>query len=74
MRTLILTFSWISLLGSASTARTWHVPADAPSIGAALALASAGDVVEVACGTYFEHDLAMPAGVTLRSETGDPPA
>jgi hypothetical protein len=72
MRTLILILTWLSLLGSASSAHTWRVPTEAPTIGAALSLAGAGDVVEVACGIYFEHDLAMLAGVTLRSETGDP--
>ncbi len=72
MRHPTLVFSWLVLLGSACFARTWHVPADAHAIAAALALAEPGDVVEVACGTYFEHDLVMPAGVTLRGESGDP--
>jgi hypothetical protein len=72
MRILILTFAWTTLLVAAASAATWHVPADAPSIKAGLDLAAAGDVVEVACGTYYEHDLVMPGGVTLRSATGDP--
>jgi hypothetical protein len=53
-------------------ARTWLVPGEAPTIAAALDSATAGDVVELACGTYYEHDLVLKAGVTVRSESGDP--
>lgn len=64
--------AWILLLLCApARARTWHVPAEAPTIAAGLAAAAPGDVVEVACGTYHEHGLALRPGVTLRSQTGE---
>jgi len=50
-------------------ARTWDLgpggSGDAPSIAAAFALAAAGDTVRLAPGTYGEHDLFFPSGVTL---------
>ena len=33
---------------------------------------AAGDTVEVACGTYYEHSLFIGQQITLTSETGDP--
>lgn len=56
----------ILLLASTSAATTIQVPDDQPTIAAGLAAASAGDTVLVACGEYYEHDLVLPAGVTLR--------
>lgn len=50
----------------------WSVPGDSPTVAGALALASPGDTVLVACGVYHEADLVVPQGVTLASETGDP--
>lgn len=53
-----------------ATAHVLHVPDPYPSIAAGLAAASPGDTVLVACGTYLEHDLNLPSGVLLRSESG----
>ncbi len=52
-------------------AKTWHVPGDTTTIQGGIGLASAGDTVLVACGTYYEHDIRMKSGVCLLSETGD---
>lgn len=47
-----------------------RVPGEQPSIAAGLAAASSGDVVEVACGTYHEHNLFTDRELLLRSATG----
>lgn len=62
----------ISAVPAAAT--TWFVDqdatADAASIRDGIALASAGDSVIVACGTYYEHQIVLKSGVHLASETG----
>lgn len=60
----------ILLLASSVAATTIHVPNDQPTIAAGLAAATEGDTVLVACGEYYEHDLVLPAGVTLRGAEG----
>lgn len=42
------------------------------TIAHAYTQAAAGDAIEVACGTYPEHDIDLKSGVTLRSATGLP--
>lgn len=59
-------------LAATVSATVLHVPDPYPTIAAGLAAAVAGDTVEVACGEYLEHDLAMKSGVLLRSELGTP--
>jgi len=62
------------LLPVSLSAATIHVFPDGsgeyPTIAAALVAASADDIVELACGTYYEHDLVIPDGVLLRSDSG----
>lgn len=48
--------------------RTWHVPADLPTLRAALAVARPGDTVQAAAGTYAETGLVVPAAVTLAGD------
>lgn len=52
--------------------RVIRVPEDASTVALALAQAQVGDSVDLACDTYFERDLTLPAGVVLRSRTGSP--
>jgi hypothetical protein len=51
---------------------TLLVPDQYATIGEALQAAQSGDEVVISCGTYFEHDLQLVTGVTVRSETGEP--
>lgn len=68
----ILCSAALALAASPALAATLNVPADYPTVGSALATATAGDVVQLAPGTYYEHSLTMPSGVTLRGNHGDP--
>ena len=59
---LLLASGTATHLASAATIR---VPAQAPTIAAALALADHGDSVVIAPGVYHEHDLGIPSGVAV---------
>jgi hypothetical protein len=62
--------AWI--LVAPAAARTWLVPAEAPTVAAAFDSSAAGDTVLVSCGVYAETGLLLPDGVTLRGATGLP--
>ncbi|MCP5069633.1 MAG: hypothetical protein GY946_23950, partial [bacterium] len=49
-----------------------QVPEDQPSIAAGLASASYGDSLDIATGTYYEHDLSIPQGVSVIGRGGIP--
>ena len=67
---ILLTF--LAVLSPAVHANTIHVPGDEPTIQAGINAASAGDVVIVACGRYYEYDITLTSGVSLISATGKP--
>lgn len=65
----------LALLALPAAAVTWNVNPDgsghATTIKGGIALASAGDSVIVACGTYYERQIVLKSGVYLSSETGE---
>lgn len=69
MPILVAVLLLVPVLAQAATIR---VPDHQPTIFAGLAVAVEGDTVEVACGTYYEHDLVLPPGVALVSESRSP--
>jgi hypothetical protein len=48
------------------------VPEDHATIAGALEAAVFGDTVSIATGTYYEHDLVWPPGVSILGRAGDP--
>jgi serine protease len=69
---LVLTLLVLLAVSTPVQSATIHVPGDQPTIRAGIDVANVGDIVQVACNTYFEHDLLMKSGITLSSETGQP--
>jgi len=49
-----------------------NVPGEEPTIQAGIDAAGPGDEVVIACDTYYEHDIVLKSGVTVRGENGDP--
>jgi hypothetical protein len=60
----------LPLFVAGSALATTHHVGTGESIGDALAVATAGDSVVVACGTYVENGLSVPNGVVLTSASG----
>ncbi len=59
------------ILAIALPTSTIEVPGDFPTIQEAIEAASDGDTIEIAAGTYHEHDLSLQQkAITLRGSTG----
>jgi hypothetical protein len=56
---------------SSARAEIIRVPADQPTIADGLSAAGFGDEVVVAPGTYYENNLQLRGGVTLRGESAE---
>ena len=78
LRLVIPSTLLLLLCVGATQARTWHVPAFAPTVQAGIDSAQAGDDVLLAAGTYTrtsenatgESMLEMKPGIRLHSESG----
>ncbi len=68
-----ISFVFLLFLATNSLARTWIVPADAPTIQAGIDSAVVGDTVLVRRGTYFEYGIELTPGVNLVGEYPDQP-
>ncbi|MFN2371404.1 MAG: right-handed parallel beta-helix repeat-containing protein, partial [Candidatus Krumholzibacteriia bacterium] len=64
--TALLTTILILAAAVAARAATIAVPGERPTLGAALAAARPGDVIELAPGHYAEYSLAVTVPVTVR--------
>jgi len=62
----------VAIVALPAAAAVLRVPADHPTIAAALAAAGPGDEVVVSAGTWTERNLVLPSDVILRGATGDP--
>ncbi|MEN8006392.1 MAG: right-handed parallel beta-helix repeat-containing protein [Candidatus Krumholzibacteriota bacterium] len=62
----------MTLLATLAQAATLAVPADYPTLAAALEMAGSGDEIQLAPGFYLESGLVAPAGVTITG-TGTKP-
>ncbi len=79
---LLVGLSVISnLIPGSAQARDWNVPAQAPTIQAAMDSCVTGDVVVIQPGVYEDcthlsngalHIAVLPVGVSVRGATGDP--
>jgi hypothetical protein len=61
-----------SLQAGPAAAGLLQVPEEHPTIAEALATSSSGDTVSIAPGTYYEHDLVWPMGVSILGRTSNP--
>jgi len=62
----------VPLVASPAVATQLMVPEDVATIEAALAESAYGDTVSLAVGTYYEHDLQLPRGVSIFGRGADP--
>lgn len=69
---MVIAFLTLVCLIESAQAGIIRVPEDQPSIAAGLAAASYGDSLDVATGTYYEHDLAIPLGVSVVGRAANP--
>jgi hypothetical protein len=69
---IILTTFIVLSCSTATFASSLYVPADFHTIQEGIDNAAVGDSVVISCGTYFEFDIRMKPGITVRGETADP--
>src|SRR5262245_1643542 len=65
-----IAFIAVSVAGQLEAANIIRVPADQPTIQAAIGAASNGDVVQVAPGTYIENVNFLGKAIRVTSEQG----
>ncbi|MDQ1257090.1 MAG: Dockerin protein, partial [Candidatus Hydrogenedentes bacterium] len=72
MRTIL--FDAVLLLAGGAFGAVILVPADQPTIAAAIAVSTAIDQIEIAPGTYTESNLVISHDLTIRSPYGTDPS